>query len=132
MSEEKIYNNRPSPQILFKAGTNRHTKGDTKSIVCDWNVEDLKHFLSWCPGYQETRKNTILLQRPYIENEHNITGQLLFNELKIQEAKDIVHEMWQKRESQRKNVMQQQQQHKKTCNNIREAPTQRPSFPTYT
>ena len=49
MSEEKIYDNRPS-QILFKARTNnlrlnnrnRHNEGDTKCIFCDWNLEDLK------------------------------------------------------------------------------------------
>ncbi len=114
MSEEKIYDNRPASQILFKARTNnprlndrnRHTNGDNKCIFCDCNEEDLVHFLSWCPGCEEIRKKTILLQRPYIENEHDTIGQLLFNELKIQESKEIVYEMWKKRESQRKNVME--------------------------
>ncbi len=54
----------------------------------------------------EIGKKTILLQRPYRETEENIIGQLLFNELKIQESKDIMNEMWNKRESQQKFVME--------------------------
>ncbi len=112
LAEEKIYDNRPSSEILFKARTNnlrlndrnRHTNGDTKCLFCDWTLEDLKHFLLWCPaGYEEIRKKTILLQRPCTENEEYIIGQLLFNEQTIQESKAIVYEMWKKREKQRKN-----------------------------
>ena len=111
LAEEKIYDNRPSSQVLFKARTNnlrlndrnRHTNGDTKCLLCDWTLEDLKHFLLWCPGYTEIRKKTILLQRPYIENEENLIGHLLFNEQSIHESKEIVYEMWKKREKQRKN-----------------------------
>lgn len=113
MAEEKIYDNRPSSQILFKARTNnlrlnnrnRHTGGDTKCIFCDWNMEDLNHFILWCPGYEDIRKQTILLQRPYIEKEENIIGQLLFSEQRIQESKELVYQMWIKRENQRKNLM---------------------------
>ncbi len=101
MAEEKIYDNRPSSQILFKARTNnlrlndrnRHTNGDTKCIFCDWISEDLSHSWLWCPGCEELRKNSLILQRPYIDQEESITGQLRFNEQKIQENKEIVYEM---------------------------------------
>ncbi len=107
-SEEKIYDNRPSSVILFKARTNnlrlkdrnRHTDGDTKCIFCDWTLENLTHFLLCCPGYSEIRQKSKVFQRPYIENEDNIIGQLLFNETNIQETKEIVYEMWKKREKQ--------------------------------
>ncbi len=98
------------PLILFKARTNnlrlndrnRHTDGDTKCIFCDWTLENLTHFLLWCPaGYNEIRLKSKVLQRPYIENEENIIGQLLFNETNIQETKEIVYEMWKKREKQK-------------------------------
>ncbi len=55
-----------------------------------------KKKLLWCLGYDEIRIKSILLQRPYIENEEQIIGQLLFNELRIQETKDLVYEMWKK------------------------------------
>ncbi len=58
----------------------------------------------WCPEYTNIRHKSIILQRPYIEEE-NITGQLLFEENRIQENKEIVYEMWKKRESQRKNLL---------------------------
>ncbi len=61
-------------------------------------------FLLWCPGYDEIRIKSILLQRPYIENEEYIIGQLLLNEL-IQETKDLVYERWKKREKQRKDLL---------------------------
>ncbi len=64
-----------------------------------------KNFLLWCPGYDEIRIKSILLQRPYIENEEHIIGQLLFNELRIQETKDLVYELWKKREKQRKDLL---------------------------
>ncbi len=59
------------------------------------------HFLLWYSGYDKIRKKSILLQSPYIENKENIIRQLLFNELKIQETKEILYEMWKKKVSER-------------------------------
>ncbi len=83
---------------------NRLTNEDTKCIFCDRNIEDLKHILLWCPGYANIRKKSITLQRLNIEEE-NVIGQLLFEENRIQENEEIVYEMWMKRRSQRKNLL---------------------------
>lgn len=111
VKEESIYDNRPSSEILFKARTNnlklndrnRHNYGDTRCLMCEWTYEDLKHFLLWCTGYGEIRKKSRLLQRPYIEDEENIIGHILFNDENLQDTKDTVYEVWKKREAQLKN-----------------------------
>ena len=58
--EEDIYDNRPVSVIIYKARTNnlnlndrnRHKNEDTKCLMCEHRVEDLIHFILWCPGYQ--------------------------------------------------------------------------------
>ncbi len=62
-----------------------------------------KTFSVVVPRICRNKEKDILLQRPFIENEENIIGHLLLNEQTIQESKEVVFEMWKKREKRRKN-----------------------------
>ena len=73
---------------------------ETQNALCDGEWEDLNNFLLWCTEYSDIRNETIMLQRPYIQEEEKIIGQ--FSEKHIEENKKIVHEMWMKREQQLK------------------------------
>ena len=100
--EEKFYDNRPSSQTFYRARTNNLKLNEfPKSIMCNWGWEDLNNFLLWCTEYSVSR-NKIIMQRSYIQEEEKIIGQLLFSEKHIEENKEIVHEMWMKREHQLK------------------------------
>ncbi len=90
--QEKVYDNRPASEILFKCRTNnlklkdrkRFQGEETKCDICDAEKEDLNHFSLWCPELNEERIKCTKLQRPYIENQENIIGDLLFNKSKNQ------------------------------------------------
>ena len=104
--EEQIYNNRPSSIILYKARTNclplndrkQFTGENTMYILCDETIETIEHFILKFPAYNDIRKRSIALQRPYIENAQKIVGDFLFNEDTMNENKDILYTIWRKRD----------------------------------
>ena len=104
--EEQLYDNRPASVIFYKARTNnlnlndrkRHQNGLTKCEMCEFEREDLNHFILWCVGYQDLRAGEPLFQQPYIENEDQLIGQLLFEEKNRDQVKDILYKFWRKRE----------------------------------
>ena len=63
--EEELYDNRPASEIMYRARTNnlklqdrmRHQGRDTKCIMCEEEVENLTHFILWCPAYNQKRGN---------------------------------------------------------------------------
>ena len=74
--QDKIYDNREATTILFRCRTNNMDLGDrkrfvnttTECIMCGDPLEDLKHFILYCPAYDLERKRHPTLQRPYQEN----------------------------------------------------------------
>lgn len=106
IKEEKMYDNRPSSIILYKArsGTlqlndrKRHTNGEVKCTLCGHEYEDLKHFILVCPSTNNERTKAKELQQPYQEDEIEIMGDYLFKEENLQEKKEILYKMWKKRE----------------------------------
>ena len=96
--EEKIYNNTPSSIILYKARMNclplNDRKGftgeNTTCILCDEIIETLEHFILECPAYNDVRKRSMALQRPYIENTQKIVGDFLFTEDTMNGNKEIL------------------------------------------
>ena len=87
--KEEFYYNKKSSRMNFKLRTNtlslndrkRHKQEDTKCPMCHHNNEDLKHFLLHCTNLDMPRMNILglFLQRPRIENNNKIIGDLLFN-----------------------------------------------------
>ena len=113
--------------------------------MCDWGWELFNHFLLWCATYNNISNKTIVLQRQNIQEEENIIGQLLFS---AKHEKDYGYNAWDvdEEETPTKNfnglkedvlyrrgngIHLTEEEHKKR-KYIREAPLQRPSFPTNT
>ena len=106
-AEEKIYDNRPSSTILYKARTNtlqlnvrnRHTNKEIHCLVCDTDdKEDLYHFMLHCTAYKKQRSQSIHLQQPYLENDQNTVGQILFDKDNIEEKKELRFTIWKIRQ----------------------------------
>ena len=110
--EEKIYDNTPASVIYYRArinnlqlnNRNRHTGGEVKCELCSAEIEDLQHFLQWCPAYGEVRKTEIRLQQPYEEEENSVIGRLLFAEENWERAKETIYRMWKIREKKLKEI----------------------------
>ncbi len=76
-----------SSKILFKCRKNNLQLNDRKRFKSEeekydmWGAEcdGLKHFVMWCPEYNQERIKHSKLQRPYRENEDWIIGDLLFD-----------------------------------------------------
>ncbi len=75
---------------------------DTECDMCWEGKEDLKHFLLWCPAYEEERRQNVCLQQPYGEEEELIIGIFLFNKENVQETKLTILQFWKIREKKKK------------------------------
>ena len=75
--------------------------------MCGAPVEDLKHFILFCIGYNEVRSGHPALQQPYQENTDIIIGQTLFDNSDIETTKDILYKFWTIRQR-KKNTLQNQ------------------------
>lgn len=103
--EEKIYDNRPASEILYRARSNclpledrkRHQGEDIKCKICNAEKEDMEHFILFCPEYENNRMKTTSLQKPYHENTSAIVGHFLFGEQNLELNKEILYEMWKVR-----------------------------------
>ncbi len=106
--QEEIYNNDQASEILCKSRTNTLRLNDRKRFwnelttcdMCGAELEDLKHFLLWCPAYTQERRNE-RLQQPYPEQE-DVIGQYLFENKFIEETKRTLHTFWKIREKKMK------------------------------
>ena len=67
-------------------------------LLCDETIDALEHFILECPAYNDVRKRSIALQRPYIENAQKIVGDFLFNEDTMNENREILYTIWRKRD----------------------------------
>ena len=102
MCEEKIYDNRFSSVLLFRARANvlglndrQHwKKGDTSCRLCGHNYEDLKHFLLDCKELARGR-NEELIKRMTVDGEDTV-GKVLFGfvDEDLEELKRMLQEMW--------------------------------------
>ncbi len=48
---------------------------------------------------QNIRQKAMELQQPYQEEEDHIIGRFLFEEARLKEKKEILHQMWNKRKN---------------------------------
>ena len=108
--QERVYDNRQASIVLFKCRTNtlnlnerkRHMGESTKCDLCEEEKEDLKHFILWCPAYEEERRKSDRLQQPYQEDEEELLGSYLFTNENIEETKERILVFWKIREKKRK------------------------------
>ena len=85
IKEENIYTNSYASNLLFRCRTNtlilndrnRFKNEDTSCPCCSHNIEDLTHFLLYCPKYGTARNEILLLQQPYPEDKDLILEKML-------------------------------------------------------
>ncbi len=70
--------------------------------MCDGKLEDLNHFMLWCPAYNEERGEDGNFQRPYVKNEDMLLGELLFKQGIKNKTKGTIYKFWRKREKKNK------------------------------
>ena len=119
IEEEQMYDNRPSSAIWFRArinalqlgDRNRHTNKETHCQICEGeNIkEDILHFMLHCPVYKEERHRVIELQQPYFDNEEEIIGSFLFNKENTEQKKEVLYQMWKKRDCKLKTLRRELQ-----------------------
>ncbi len=105
-----VYNNDQASEILFKSRTNNLRLNDRRRFwnepttcdMCGAELEDLRHFMLWCPAYAQERVKSERLQQPYSEEEEDIIGQYLFENKLIEEAKRTLQAFWKVREKKMK------------------------------
>ena len=115
IKEEKVYDNRYSSVVLFKARSNtlplndrnRHIGGSTKCTLCDGQKEDLHHFLLECPQLSDIRVKSLILQQPHEEDKVNIIGNFLFENTEIEKKKEVLENLWKKRQIRIKEINDQ-------------------------
>ncbi len=70
--------------------------------MCEGKLEDLNHFMLWCPAYNEERGEDGNFQRPYVKNEDMLLGELLFKQGIKNKTKETIYKFWRKREKKKK------------------------------
>ena len=108
IKQEKIYDNRYSSVLLFRARSNslnlndeqRHRKGtkDTSCKMCGAEYEDLIHFMIQCTELEEER-NVQLMMKKKGDMDEDTVGNLLFDieRTDLEETKKMIQRMWNKR-----------------------------------
>ena len=98
--EEKSYDNHPSSITFLRCRSNtvalndrnRFNNGDVKCSECSAELENLEHFILYCPAYTRVRQESNIFIQPY---EENFLGDLLFGKIeKREEIKRILHKFW--------------------------------------
>jgi hypothetical protein len=105
IEEGSVYDNVYSPVVLFRARTNtlqledRRRFGDGCMVcrMCGAEMENLYHFILWCPELGEERSSIVQLQQPYQEDEEDIVGRFLFDEEEMEEKKKSMGQLWKAR-----------------------------------
>ena len=110
IKEDKNYDNTLASILLYKARANvlqlndrkRHQGESTSCPLCNFEFENLKHFILECEKLEEIRIENIYLQRPQEEKPDKIIGKFLFNE-NIEETKRTLTKLMKKRDQLIKN-----------------------------
>ena len=110
IKQEKIYDNRWSSVLLFRARANalelndrqrfnnERTERDTRCRLCEEEYENLEHFLIHCKKLEEER-NPRIMKKNKGNNDENTVGNILFDiESKdLEDTKKMLSRMWNKR-----------------------------------
>lgn len=116
---DHMYDNRPASTLLFQARTNSLPLGnciyflrggDNKCPVCGGEKEDLEHFLLYCEGYSEERKQLCKLQQPYNQDKEQIIKNVLYeleNKRDVENTKTTIQKFWKIREKKLNKIMKE-------------------------
>ena len=101
--KEQTYFNENKSLLMYRFRSNtlklndqkRHQNGDIKCPLCEYEIEDIEHFMLNCTKIEEERQKIMQLQRPRIENTKEIIGSLIFQCNSETETK--LYKMWNRR-----------------------------------
>ena len=72
----------------------RHLNETTDCPICLHELENIEHFLLYCPALKYERNESIYLQKPFLEDENIIIGNFLFKG----DNRKSLYKLWKKRE----------------------------------
>ena len=104
IKDERIYDNRRSSELLFRARSNtldlniekRHRGQSTACELCFVEEENLEHFMLFCRGL-DGKRDTHIINKHWNEDNINWLGGILFDNEEIEKVKQMLNNMWQKR-----------------------------------
>ena len=104
VNDDRIYDNRKSSELLFRARSNtlalnvekRFRNENTECELCHRGEENLQHFLLECLTLEEKR-DQYLMRKCWREEKEEMIGELLFDNKEIERVKNMIEKMWQKR-----------------------------------
>ena len=84
--EEEKYTNDAASIFLFRLKTNtvnlndrnRFKAEDVKCKICDYEIEDLVHFVVKCEALQNLRQKIFILQLPQEEDKEELATKVIF------------------------------------------------------
>ena len=114
--DERIYDNRKSSELLFRARSNtlalniekRHTGGNTECELCHTGQEDIRHFMLEC-WTLEDKRNQQLMRKYWRQDKEEMIGEMLFDNKETERVKDMIDKMWHKRQIELKKIKDQRQ-----------------------
>ena len=109
IKQDDIYDNRYASVLYFKARTGtldlntekRHKGEDTTCDLCKTGEETDIHFLLECETLKNKRDKG-LIQKYDSQDKDEIVGELLFREKNIERVKQMIDNLWRRREVLRK------------------------------
>ena len=102
--ESATYDNTPASTVMYRARANclklndhkRFGNKETNCTLCRQEEENIVHFILTCPELAKIRSENYMkeFQQPYIENEDEIIGDLLFKTENMEEKKEVIYKLW--------------------------------------
>ena len=116
IKDERIYDNRRSSDLLFRARSNtlalniekRHKGGNTECELCHTGDEDIRHFMLECWALEDKR-NHLLMRKYWKQDKEEMIGDMLFDNKEIEKVKEMIDNMWHKRQIELKKIRNQRQ-----------------------
>ena len=119
IKDERIYDNRRSSELLFRARSNtlalnienrhRNNNKPTECELCHRGDEDMKHFMLDCWTLEETRDQD-LLRKYWRPDKDEMIGEMIFDNTETERVKQMLENMWHKRLVELKKRRQRRQQ----------------------
>ena len=66
-------------------------------MLCNYEIEDIYHFILNCPKLRNKRYISETLRKKYSENQENAIGEFLFDEENLEKKKKELYDMWKER-----------------------------------
>ena len=86
----------------------RHKGGNTECELCHTGDEDIRHFMLECWALEDKR-NQLLMRKYWRQDKEEMIGEMLFDNKEIEKVKEMIDNMWHKRQIELKKIRNQRQ-----------------------